>query len=88
MLLVLLFACASGNSCEAYIEALQACSDEAGGDTVYDADTTCGQWTAELEDTYGDWYKCQAQAYSATECTDAAVFAEAENGAASCPAPQ
>ncbi len=88
MLLALLLACASGNACADYVSARQACSDAAGGTTVYDADTICGDWTAELEDTYGDWYRCQQQAYIANECVDAAVLAQAENDAATCPQPQ
>lgn len=87
MLVALLLACASGNSCADYVAARQACAEEAGDDTVYDADVVCGQWTAELESTYGDWYTCQEQAYIAEPCLDAAVLLEAENNAATCPQP-
>ena len=88
MLILLALACASGNSCADYVDARQACADGAGGSTVYDADTICGEWTAELESTYHDWYKCQAAAYTAIKCQDAADVADAEEGAATCVSPE
>jgi hypothetical protein len=87
MLVALLLACASGNSCADYVKARQACAEEAGDTTVYDPETICADWTAEQESTYGDWYKCQEQAYIAEECTDESVVLAAENNAATCPQP-
>lgn len=87
LLLVAFLGCASGNSCADYVDARQACSDEAGGTTTYDADTICGEWTSELEDTYGDWYKCQMSAYTADECKTNAELLAAESAAATCPQP-
>ncbi len=87
LLLVAVFGCASGNSCVDYVAALQACSDEAGGTDVYDGDAICGEWTADQEELYGDWYKCQMSAYTAQECKTNAELQEAESGAATCPQP-
>lgn len=87
LILPILFACASGNACADYIEARQACSDEADGTTVYDADTLCAGWTAAEEEIYGDWYHCQMSAYTAQECRELADLLDAESGAATCPQP-
>jgi hypothetical protein len=86
-LLLALLACASGNSCADYIAAMQECATESGDSTVYDADTICGDWTAEQEELYGDWYQCQASAYTAQECKTATELNDAENAAATCPQP-
>ncbi len=87
MFALLLSACASGNSCADYITALQACTEEAEGTAVYDAETACGEWTAELEELYGDWYQCQESAYTAVECKTATELNDAANAAATCPQP-
>ncbi|MSQ02523.1 MAG: hypothetical protein EXR71_11655 [Myxococcales bacterium] len=88
LLLVALHAgCNSGNSCADYVLVRQDCSDESGGDTVYDAETICGNWTSEQEDVYGDWYSCQAAAFTAVDCNAAQAYLDAESGAATCDPP-
>ncbi|MBM4393189.1 MAG: hypothetical protein FJ090_18855 [Deltaproteobacteria bacterium] len=66
----LLLACADENSCRDYIEVVAACNEDAGGEAVYDAETICGEWTAEQEDAYGASYQCRAAAYEGVDCTD------------------
>ena len=89
MLLALtLAACASGNSCADYIVALETCTEESGASGSYDADAICGDWTAELEDRYGDWYQCQQSAYTTVECKSAADLNDAGNAAATCRRPE
>lgn len=87
LLLVLLVACSNENSCADYVAARQACSDEAGGDTVYDAEAVCGEWSTEQEQVYGDWYQCQTAAYQAVECRSTEEMLDAESGAATCDPP-
>lgn len=87
LLSLLLAACASGNSCADYVSAVEACTEESGGSAVYDVDTICGDWTAEQEERFGDWYQCQASAYTAQECKSATELNDAENAAATCPQP-
>lgn len=87
LLALLLAACASGNSCADYVTALNACTEESGGIAVYDPEAHCGEWTAEQEELYGDWYQCQESAYTAFECKTATEVNDAENAAATCPQP-
>ncbi len=88
MLLVLaITGCSTANSCADYVGARQACADESGDDTVYDAGVVCGEWSAEQEELYGDWYACQAAAYTAVECRTVDDRLDAESGAATCDPP-
>ncbi len=70
MWLWLLLSCADENSCRDYVEVVAACNEAAGGDTVYDAETICGEWTAEQEEAYGEKYQCRAAAYEGVDCAD------------------
>ncbi len=68
-MLFLFLACATGDSCRDYITALSDCEVASGGSTVYDADATCGEWTAEQESEFGEWYQCKAEAYAGVDCS-------------------
>ena len=84
LILALLVACASGDSCRDYITALGDCEAAAGGTTVYDADATCGEWTAEQEDEFGTWYQCKTEYYADADCSDAAQREAATADAETC----
>lgn len=83
-MLLWLLACAPSDSCRDYITALSDCAEAAGDSTVYDAEATCGEWTAEQEAEFGDWYACKAEAYAGADCVDAAAREAASAEAESC----
>ena len=85
--LLLLVACAPQNSCAEYVAAAGACTESAGGDAAaYDEESICGDWTAEKEASYGDWYQCQADAWSASSCATTEDVSAAVDAASACPA--
>ncbi|MFN7143793.1 MAG: hypothetical protein ACK4YP_08470 [Myxococcota bacterium] len=87
LLVTLLSACSTANSCAEYVVAAHSCTEEAGGDpSSYDEETICGDWTAENEAAFGTWYQCQADAWSAADCSTSDGVQAAANEAAACPA--
>ncbi len=92
LLTLLAVGCASTNSCADYTGAVIACAGAAGADTTpYAEESVCGEWTPELENLYGAWYRCQADAYADADADGACETAEGYVAAASiaveCPAP-
>lgn len=87
MLLLLVLACASGDSCSDFVQARNDCSESAGSSDRLDATELCAGWTAEQESTYGDWYECQMRAYTQNQCDTTDDLYDAKEGASLCTEP-
>ncbi len=84
VLFLALIGCNSGTaSCESYVEAYNACSDQYLGTTITSEDLGCE--TADSED--GDYYDCLAEAYDGADCTEEEGWIAAAEDGSECEAP-
>ncbi len=84
LLPLLLLGCAPGTaSCEAYVDAYNACAESYQGTTITSETIAC----EEASSDFADFYDCLAEAYENADCTTTDGWQTAASDASECEAP-